>query len=548
MEKTRLKKIFDEKYIIPCFQREYSWDEEEIKGLIDDIKLLKKDYCLGVITIKQSKKYKELIDGQQRLITLYMIAIRCKYIYKKEEIKIDSELTFILNKNLNGLKYLLKGNEERVNSNLLRGWKLVDKHIKKIEKAGIDIRKSLEGNYIYVYEINLNDTIDINHYFEVMNSRGVQLSRSDIIKSYLMNKFDQDSENQARLNYMWYIFEKMDTKSNSIKEFETISTKYKNEYKSINTIINNYSRSKDNEKTDKNEDMSILNFEFFLLYVIRLYNKRDNLPCDYDGEFNIKDMIAEYEETFEKATKEEIISFLNFMIKIKTVYNQFVVKNKGNTDNWKIEKTNNQRMILLQACMRVSFVNRKVMHWLFITLGYFYKNNDINKYIKYMEDYIKNHYISKYKEKAEKIKNPYETGFDTPIIVLNYLDYWMRFNKNKIRKLIPEARNIDFEKFTFKFRNSIEHFMPRHNENKNNPEWVHEIGNLALLSYSTNTRMQNAYPKVKSEHFKDEGLEKYSIKLQIMSKITLKRGWDKQEINKLTEKTKKIIEEILKEN
>ena len=58
--------------------------------------------------------------------------------------------------------------------------------------------------------------------------------------------------------------------------------------------------------------------------------------------------------------------------------------------------------------------------------------------------------------------------------------------------------------------------MPRHS----NEPWVDDFGNLALLSYGTNTKIQYATPYDKASHFNSE-LSGYSLKLQIMSKSTL---------------------------
>ena len=61
--------------IIPSFQREYSWDDVEINELLTDIKNSNKSYCVGIITTKTIEGKLVLIDGQQRLTTLYLVAI-----------------------------------------------------------------------------------------------------------------------------------------------------------------------------------------------------------------------------------------------------------------------------------------------------------------------------------------------------------------------------------------------------------------------------------------------------------------------------------------
>ena len=99
MEKINVIKCFEKNYIIPCFQREYSWEESEIYELIGNIKNAKDDYCLGIITVQKKKDSNLLIDGQQRLTTLYLIAITGKLITKKNEIKLSSEYEALVSNN-----------------------------------------------------------------------------------------------------------------------------------------------------------------------------------------------------------------------------------------------------------------------------------------------------------------------------------------------------------------------------------------------------------------------------------------------------------------
>ena len=68
------------KYIIPEYQRPYSWDREECLELIDDLKQSFKNevngYFLGNIVVANSldSTYQlEVIDGQQRLTTLTLL-------------------------------------------------------------------------------------------------------------------------------------------------------------------------------------------------------------------------------------------------------------------------------------------------------------------------------------------------------------------------------------------------------------------------------------------------------------------------------------------
>jgi uncharacterized protein with ParB-like and HNH nuclease domain len=65
-------------YMIPVYQRNYAWEEDEITALIKDVfdsyKNAKETYYIGtLVTYKRGENVYEVIDGQQRLTTIYII-------------------------------------------------------------------------------------------------------------------------------------------------------------------------------------------------------------------------------------------------------------------------------------------------------------------------------------------------------------------------------------------------------------------------------------------------------------------------------------------
>ena len=72
---TKLVKDISGTFIVPSYQRGYRWGTEEVKRLLDDIcQNGRKPYCLQPIVVrKTAEDHYELIDGQQRLTTLYLI-------------------------------------------------------------------------------------------------------------------------------------------------------------------------------------------------------------------------------------------------------------------------------------------------------------------------------------------------------------------------------------------------------------------------------------------------------------------------------------------
>ena len=79
----RLRSIRDlinakEKFYIPSYQRGYRWTEQQVLDLLNDILEFRNKnsgfYCLQPVVVKKlSNGYWELLDGQQRLTTLFII-------------------------------------------------------------------------------------------------------------------------------------------------------------------------------------------------------------------------------------------------------------------------------------------------------------------------------------------------------------------------------------------------------------------------------------------------------------------------------------------
>lgn len=69
-------------FFIPSYQRGYRWGETEVTRLLDDVYSTdgKRNYCLQPVVVRKNKAKFELIDGQQRLTTIYLI-----YKYMHEE-------------------------------------------------------------------------------------------------------------------------------------------------------------------------------------------------------------------------------------------------------------------------------------------------------------------------------------------------------------------------------------------------------------------------------------------------------------------------------
>lgn len=228
-------KIFgdaDSYYQIPDYQRPYSWEDEQIEQLWDDLYSAMESgdesYFLGpMILIRTKDGYFEVVDGQQRLTTLTILFCVLRDLYGSDLEKLDKELVNSIQdavkslvkgkprlklitqshhhikfeqKILNGVKFptteLTKKQREEekfINSALILKERLED--LKK--NGGIETVKKF-AEYILKKAEMITITCSQQAYaiklFQVLNTRGLDLSPADLIKSHLYGRLRDELE------------------------------------------------------------------------------------------------------------------------------------------------------------------------------------------------------------------------------------------------------------------------------------------------------------------------------------------------------------------
>ena len=228
-----LNEIFgnaDAFYEVPDYQRPYSWGEDEIQDLWDDIYTAymekREVYFLGsIIVAKSAGNYKEVIDGQQRLTTLIILFCTIRDLYTKEnDISIGSVNDAIKSSRGQAFRLRLKTRVDyqlEFNQEILEGIKFSNtdknKQNKFIMAANI-FKKDLEDNFTeditklndfidYLFTnvamvlIECSDRASAIHLFQILNTRGLQLHNSDLIKSYLYRRLDESKKEE--FNAAW---------------------------------------------------------------------------------------------------------------------------------------------------------------------------------------------------------------------------------------------------------------------------------------------------------------------------------------------------------
>lgn len=205
---TILEFLEDNDYInIPRYQREYSWEKENIKTLLSDIH---KDYYLGNIISYKDCNGSEIIDGQQRIITTFLILIAIRNITSNLDLKKDIEKIIYFN---DECKLRLKDRIGSAGRNILNFILDDEDNIPDLVKNYNEIQnynfikkmiKSMDLELIYtnlinslVVEISFTKNIsDAHEMFVNVNTKGKPLTEIEILKSqlfkYLLSRPNSD--------------------------------------------------------------------------------------------------------------------------------------------------------------------------------------------------------------------------------------------------------------------------------------------------------------------------------------------------------------------
>ncbi len=193
--------------IIPRYQRSYSWEKKNVETLINDVR---EDYYIGNIIEYYIDNNKEIVDGQQRLITIFLILIAIYHSTQDEAIKkevkelilINDKCKIILKSRIANdgsdiLEYLIDGKDiprEFVQKyNEVKIYKIIEKDLKNT-----DINKlynNIKGSNIVEISF-LQNQYSAHEMFVNVNTKGKPLEMIEILKSqlfkYLLNSANSD--------------------------------------------------------------------------------------------------------------------------------------------------------------------------------------------------------------------------------------------------------------------------------------------------------------------------------------------------------------------
>lgn len=213
---------------VPPYQREYSWTNDEVREFFSDIQgaLDQDSYFLGLIIITEEQKRRQVVDGQQRIVTLTLLAAALFHEATKrgrealaDRIKADflrsinyatdqTDPRVILsdpndNETLqdildNGLKNASSKDGDGVSAQIWSSYELISKALaadlapdpfKRLGKWTEFITHKL---YFAVFAHP--DPATVYSLFEVINTRGRNLTTADLLKNYILSQTAEDNK------------------------------------------------------------------------------------------------------------------------------------------------------------------------------------------------------------------------------------------------------------------------------------------------------------------------------------------------------------------
>lgn len=601
VEQLSVRALFDSntQYVIPIYQRNYAWGAPEIEQLIQDISdaaglitqsdeaatIQQTKYYLGSLVVyqrtthsHQSNVVYETIDGQQRHTTLSILLayLNHREVLDTDELEgLDINLTFDSRpKSSRALNDIYKGktNGESEEPNIHAAFNIIQRYFKT---KGLDDKAKQFFDYLLenvtILRVVVPPQTDLNHYFEIMNNRGEQLEKHEVLKAKFMATLDNDEERSC-FSTIWDAcsnmkrYTQMGFQSDLRKEvfgdnwqtmphsFEAIQDKHmsklqKQDAMTLREIIDNKTSSSntDDEEREKEERFgTVIDFSNFLLHVLKLINTEENVSLD---DKKLIDSFISKDDGLRVGAKD----FVYELLKYRILFDSYIIKPDQHDEKrkWSLLRLNaykngnslspeypnafssdqNEKIRMILAMFHVSYPALVYKRWLNDALSTLNRNTtqdagliiDGEVYLAELERLSERYFkeITDGKRLAFSEENPgvLHQGTGVQNFIFNRLDYllWKRLSDNESFDSIGKIElGKHFDDFQFSFRTSVEHYFPQTDPSgASKMKDVDRFGNLCLISPSSNSRLSNYSPQDKTKFYQENNRAE-SLKQAIM--------------------------------
>ena len=536
-------------FVIPVYQRNYSWEIEQCEKLLDDIRKLyedeRKGHFLGSIVaksemdVKRNVKY-TIIDGQQRLTSIFLMIKAFLRVYgEKLEIldkfvKRDLEETLADPRNKdNKLRLYPVKNDSFVFEKIM-----FDKNIEMDKESRMVINFQYFVKYFQDFSkldiieyyaalqkldivfMSLEEYDDAQIIFESINSTGLNLTQTDLIRNFLL--MAENSETQKKLfeNY-WDKFEKI-LGIEELNEFFKYFTTYKSTvFTKEENIYNSYKEYfYDCEYITKEEAFKELE-EYIEIY-LRIIKPYSETRIFYEKEINF--YLYEILEMKNNTVRPALFYVFDYALKNELTIIE-VKKVVKLLDSFLLRRnvmgaaSNSLQKIFLSITNQIKNLLKKV--------------KDISFYdaICYQLVHLNN---------AESNNMP---SYDD--LIARGSTYNLYSSRRHVARLVLLGIENQNNKHKINMENlSIEHIIPQSltsewinvlgQNSKNHKQFVHRLGNLTLTAY--NSELSNNPIQRKIEIINETRHLRMNTELQDIEKFTY---------DELNQRTLSIIEKII---
>ncbi len=491
---------FTDKFIIPIYQRNYEWTIENCKVLYDDLMMIvngnrKKHFIGSIVSVKtnDSTNAKQIIDGQQRIITVYLMYLAMYNLIEEGEIETsinpeEINKKFLITefpkkeykispteKDSHDLNLLIDNEidlNKKYESNIIENYKFFCNKLQSENVSADDLYRAIEK--LGIISINLDQDENPQLIFESLNSTGLALKTSDKIRNFLLMKLDIDEQNNLYKKY-WKKIEAnvSDSFEIFIKDYLIFKNK-KFQQKRAYDEFKNYILSNDLESADVLKDMA---------YYAELYGHILNFDTDSKN-------INKYLQYFYFIATTTMRPFLLGMLELYMQHNiseDYVIKIFGILESYTVRRI---------ICKSVTSNVKDVFYNL-------HKNILNNK----EQDYL----FAFKKEFFRQVSLGNNRFPDDKEFLLNFKSNEIgKLKKNLVFYILSRLENsntkesIDF--LNNKKQYQIEHIMPQtlsnewkidlgENYEKIHDMWLNRAGNLTLTGYNPELSNKSFYDK-----------------------------------------------------
>ena len=509
----------DSFYQIPNYQRPFSWEDEQIEQLWDDIysaaEARDENYFLGpIILIKTDKGYFEVVDGQQRITTLTILFCVLRDFFLKNDRHIADAIKSHLNEKyrlrlitqsfyqnqfeqeiLNQVKFPTKRltGEERKHKKYLNAVLIFRQKLAELAETGgpeaiENLSKYIFRNVVVITITCLRQEHAIK-LFQVLNSRGLDLTNADLIKSYLFGELEDDQQKDQFIS-SW---EQIETLSREIKETTNDLLTYYQYYLIAKNPERTLFEELKNQFKNKNSNEIIHDFLGFVKSYSAIKAERSKLVYSY---LYLPNQVF-WKSILTSAKKCEYLEFNDLCKELRKLYYCYWIA--GYTTS------------------KIKQISYNLINWIKENKPIKVIAEGINK--KLADDNV----IKRMKENIEG--DVYGYPWLKPLLIL--IEY--NLSDGALVPFVETDKGIHADHILPQGWREIKEW--KESWNKETAEnWLNKIGNITLLSDSKNIRARNWKFEDKRKIYKGEYEDGYTVFI-MSQKVVENSNWTSEEVN-----------------